>query len=674
MGLLKSKNSSPGGNVEAWLNANFLGNALSPFSFVYDGKHSSDFIRNWRFSKEKINEDESKVEWIFAFSAPDNSLVVRCETVAFKDFPAIEWVLKFKNEGKTDTPIIANIKALDCMFKGKGKFILHRAKGSNAQRDDFAPVEESLDSNTQLRITPLGGRSSNTVSLPFFNLENKGKEGVIVGVGWSGQWVAEFAKDKKGVKVSVGMELVNLKLYPDEEIRTPRILLLFWQGDDYIGSQNLFRKFLVVHHIPKVNGIPVTLPFSCSSSGPPDEANNASVENQLEFVAPFVKYYGVEYLWIDAGWFVGGWPNGVGNWFPRENGFPNGFHPLVQEIKKMGMKGLILWFEPERVFRGTWIDREHPDWVLRLPGNPNGLLNLGNEEALTWLTDYLSEMIKREEISVYRQDFNMDPLPYWRSADPPDRQGITEIRYVEGLYRLWDELLRRNPGLIVDNCASGGRRIDLETISRSVMLWRTDYQYYEPNGQQCHTYGISFYLPTTATSCGYPNAYLCRSAMGNGMGLWVPWSPNASYEVYHKFLPSIVDWDPSKPFPLELAKGLVDEFRKARPFFYGDYYPLSPYSISDDAWMAYQFHRDDLKGGIVLVFRRQNCSMKNFIVKFKGLNPSSYYELLISDDNLEKNRHVFTGKQLTEGIFLTIEQAPGSLLIFYKEINNILKG
>jgi alpha-galactosidase len=428
--------------------------------------------------------------------------------MAFKDFPAVEWVLKFKNENKTDTPIIANVKALDCVFKGEGNFILHRAKGSNAQRDDFAPVEESLDSNIQLRITPIGGRSSNTASLPFFNLENKGKEGVIVGVGWSGQWVAEFAKDKKGVKVSVGMELVNLKLYPGEEIRTPRILLLFWQGDDYIGSQNLFRKFLVVHHIPKVNGIPVTLPFSCSSSGPPDEANNASVENQLEFVAPFVKYYGVEYLWIDAGWFVGGWPNGVGNWFPRENGFPNGFHPLVQEIKKMGMKGLILWFEPERVFRETWIDREHPDWVLRLPGNPNGLLNLGNEEALTWLTDYLSEMIKREGISVYRQDFNMDPLPYWRSADPPDRQGITEIRYVEGLYRLWDELLRRNPGLIVDNCASGGRRIDLETISRSVMLWRTDYQYYEPNGQQCHTYGISFYLPTTATSCGYPNAVI----------------------------------------------------------------------------------------------------------------------------------------------------------------------
>jgi len=100
----------------------------------------------------------------------------------------------------------------------------------------------------------------------------------------------------------------------------------------------------------------------------------------------------------------------------------------------MGFDGLILWFEPERVYQGTWIDREHPDWVLRLPNNPNGLLNLGNEEARKWLTEHISSMIDREGISIYRQDFNIDPLPFWRSADPPDRQGITEIRHIEGLY------------------------------------------------------------------------------------------------------------------------------------------------------------------------------------------------------------------------------------------------
>jgi alpha-galactosidase len=657
----------PSGGVEAWLDANFSRNVLPPFSFVYDGRHSSEFLRDWKFTKEKIREDGTKKEFVFTYSSPEKGLVVRCEAVVFKDFPAIEWVLKFRNDGKMDTPIIENIKALDYLFKGEGEFVLHRALGSNAQRDDFAPVEEWLKQGNEIRIAPLGGRSSNTTSLPFFNLEDKGKGGVLISIGWSGQWLAEFEKKEEGVQVSAGMELVHLKLHPGEEIRTPRISLLFWEGEDYLSSQNLFRKFLIAHHIPKIKGKPVTLPFSCSSSGPPDEANRASVENQIEFVKPFIENYGVEYLWIDAGWFVGGWPNGVGNWFPRPDGFPKGFRPLVDEIRKIGMKGLILWFEPERVFQGTWIDREHHDWVIWLPGNPNGLLNLGNKEALKWLTEHLSKMIEEEGISVYRQDFNMDPLPYWRSVDPPDRQGITEIRHIEGLYKLWDELLRRHPGLIIDNCASGGRRIDLETISRSVMLWRTDYQYFEPNGQQCHTYGISFYLPTTATSCGYPNAYLFRSAMGNGMGIWVPWNPNAPYEIYRQFLPPMVDWEPTKPFPMELAKGLVEEFKKTREFFYGDYYPLSPYSTSDDAWIAYQFHREDLRGGIALIFRRQNCPQSDFLISFKGLNPSAKYELIISDDKLEKKRRILSGKRLMEGITLSIEQAPGSFLVFYKE-------
>jgi alpha-galactosidase len=35
-------------------------------------------------------------------------------------------------------------------------------------------------------------------------------------------------------------------------------------------------------------------------------------------------------------------------------------------------------------------------------------------------------------------------------------------------------LLAANPGLFIDNCASGGQRIDLETCARSIPLWRTD--------------------------------------------------------------------------------------------------------------------------------------------------------------------------------------------------------
>ncbi|MCX7969871.1 MAG: alpha-galactosidase, partial [Armatimonadetes bacterium] len=80
--------------------------------------------------------------------------------------------------------------------------------------------------------------------------------------------------------ICAGMELTRLRLYSGEQIRTPRILLLFWRGDDFLVGQNLFRQLILAHYSPKQNGQPVTLPLSCSSCGPPDEANQATEQNQ----------------------------------------------------------------------------------------------------------------------------------------------------------------------------------------------------------------------------------------------------------------------------------------------------------------------------------------------------------------------------------------------------------
>ena len=69
------------------------------------------------------------------------------------------------------------------------------------------------------------------------------------------------------------------------------------------------------------------------------------------------------------------------------------------------------------------------------------------------LTDHLSNLIRDGRIGCYRQDFNMDPRPFWDAADAPDRVGISEIRHITGLYAMWDELLARHPGLLIDNCS-----------------------------------------------------------------------------------------------------------------------------------------------------------------------------------------------------------------------------
>lgn len=123
----------------------------------------------------------------------------------------------------------------------------------------------------------------------------------------------------------------------------------------------------------------------------------------------------------------------------------------------------MVWFEPERVIRGTQWAVEHPDWMLDIPEHNNDtylLFDLGNPEACHWMSKYIGDMLEENGIDYYRQDFNMQPDIYWAANDEPGRTGMKEIRHIEGLYYFWDYLLSRFPNLLIDNCASGGRRID----------------------------------------------------------------------------------------------------------------------------------------------------------------------------------------------------------------------
>ena len=196
--------------------------------------------------------------------------------------------------------------------------------------------------------------------------------------------------------------------------------------------------------------------------------------------------------------------------------FPNGLKPVSDECHKLGMK-FVLWFEPERVADDSQIDREHPEWVIRQP-KTWGLFDLGIPEARRWLTDLLSKRIDEYGVDIYRNDFNLSPLPYWKQKDTPDREGMSEIRYIEGLYEMWDELLARHPGLEMDNCASGGRRIDIEMAQRSVPLWRSDSGCWHcpVEWHQEQSLGLSLYVPLHTVGVQESDGYAFRSGATGG--------------------------------------------------------------------------------------------------------------------------------------------------------------
>ena len=73
------------------------------------------------------------------------------------------------------------------------------------------------------------------------------------------------------------------------------------------------------------------------------------------------------------------------------------------------------------------------------------------------------------------------------------------------------------------------------------------------------------------------------------------------------------------------------ELRRVAPYYYGDYYPLTPYSLSEDAWIAWQFHRPETEEGLVEAFRRPRSQKASISLKLRGLDPQAVYEIKNAD-------------------------------------------
>jgi len=441
-----------------------------PFSFFYDGKPSNELLKNWLVKRNSQKLDAQRTEHTLVYTEPAGRLQVRCVLIEYDDFPTVEWTLHFKNTGSGDTPIIEKIQALDIELSrgGDGEFLLHHNVGSPANGNDYGPLETSLGRNATKRLGGAGGRPTNK-DWSYFNLEWSG-EGVIAAVGWPGQWAAEFVRDNaRGLKLRAGQELTRFKLLTGEEVRSPLIVLQFWKGS-WIAAQNVWRRWMMAHSMPKPGGKLPQPQLLASSSRQYNEMVDANEATQIMFINRYLdEDIKLDYWWMDAGWYVhhgGGWPR-VGTWEVDAVRFPRGLRAISDYAHSKGLKTLV-WFEPERVAAETWLTKNHPEWVLG--GAKGGLLNLGNDTVRKWLTEHVDRLLKEQGIDLYRQDFNIDPLGYWRGADAPDRQGISEIRHVTGYLAYWDELRRRHPNMLIDSCASGGRRNDLETMRRAVPL------------------------------------------------------------------------------------------------------------------------------------------------------------------------------------------------------------
>jgi alpha-galactosidase len=661
-----------------------------PFSFVYDGRSSRDLLPRWEQKRTSQALPGNREHEVVTWRDGRSGLQVIYERTVYRDRQAIDWVVRLQNAGTADTPILEKVRSLDLELEppGSGDVLLRQAGGGLGvpPAEDFLLKENKLTPGASCHMVHYVTKDGKTSGgeIPYFDLQ--WPEGGVVGaVGWSGQWEIQVSRSPgRKVALQAGQQDVHLKLHPGESIRTPSMLLVQWSGQEPTIGHNLFRRLLVDYYLPRIAGQVAMPPVSATTAyvllfdviaqktgknplqvlptltqddltpkhGMPtsDDALNAIDEqSQLDYIHKMPP--GIEAYWLDAGWFPGGWPYGAGNWYPDPKKFPHGLKPLGDATHQKGMK-FLLWFEPGRVAPGTQIAKEHPDWILHQAneGKAGGRFYYGNPQARQWMTDLLSQRIDDWGIDIYRQDNNIFPLAFWRAADTPDRRGITENHDIEGMYTIWDELLKRHPKLEIDNANWQITGPDLETVKRTIgSLTRSEMSgsgIPDPTSGQLESADLSYWIPLHANLLHDLTPYGFQSVATTGVGLGLDLR--------------------SKYIPLELLKLEIERVKELRPFWLGDYYPLTAPAFDQTSWCGWQFDRPDLKAGYAIFFRRPKSSASNFDASLRGLDPKASYDVTFSEAYEIKEKRVMTGADLGK-LKVEIRSAPGVMLIRYAQ-------
>jgi len=563
----------------------------------------------------------------------------------------------------SDTPLIADVRSLEFIQPTDlGYIFIDTTRGDPARWESYSPCRYAIGSQffgqheavfDEYHFAPVGGRSTDA-AWPYFRVEfSSTGGGVFAAVGWPGQWQAHASRDTETFRLTAGQQLMRFRLRPGEEVRAPLSALLFWRGGDTMRAQNLWRRWMLARNLPRPGGELPTPMLNATSAGFAYEMTDTDAAMQKQLLDLYEqRRLPNTHWWMDAGWYRMegglGWP-GTGTWEVDRKRFPDGIRAISDHAHSKGRK-TILWFEPERVVAGSWLAGNKPEWLLRSNAWEWQALDLGNPEARAWLIEHTDRMIADEGIDVYRQDFNFPPLNFWREHDAPERQGITEMHYVAGLLAYWDELRRRHPELLIDECAAGGRRNDLECMRRAVPLHRTDYNYADQAAKQSMTRGLSAWLPFTGTNVlpfNKVDPYAFRSAWSL--------STTITFDVRRDDL----DYD--------LLRRLMDERQQLMPYLYGDYYPLTPGGPSEAEWIAWQLHRPDLGEGMLQVFRRTDSPFETGRFRLRGLEPEAVYEVVDLDQLAAPT--VMGGRELMEtGLTITMREIPQAMIVHYKRV------
>jgi len=233
-------------------------------------------------------------------------------------------------------------------------------------------------------------------------------------------------------------------------------------------------------------GMPIMFNEWCTNWGNPTHERLIGIAKRFRDMGSKIKYFIVD----------DGWQNGpVGNWDINYDRFPNGIKAFAQEIRDMGMIPGI-WMEFEALREGC-AKFNQDEWCLKKLGEPikNGVsnsiptkfLDFRNPEVIKYLDDAVIGFLKENQIGYMKVDYNAN---IGLGCDGADSLGEGLREHMEAVYAFFKKVKEEIPEIIIENCSSGGSRLEPKMMSVTAMSSFSD-------AHEC------FELPTVAANMHY---------------------------------------------------------------------------------------------------------------------------------------------------------------------------
>jgi len=379
-------------------------------------------------------------------------------------------------ELENNTPVEVAVESLvfGTVHLPNGRYEVTRAAGCWGR--EFVPVRQNLEQGRM--ILDQQGLNTGHAGNPFYLLNARGNATETAGDVWfgalaySGNWSLRFeALPTEAVRVHGGYELsdFSLSLAPGATHRTPAFVH-GCSGEGWGGASRSMHRFIREYVLPHSAELRPVLYNSWEAT-----YFDITLENQTA-LARTAASVGVELFCMDDGWFGGRRHDcaGLGDWTVSESVFSGGLKPLIDEVKRLGMK-FGLWVEPEMINPDSDLYRAHPDWVLHFPGRPRTesrnqlVLDFGRPEVVEHIFTVLNRLVADHPIDFFKWDMN-------RYASEPGSVAGKAIwrKHVEGVYSIYDRLRKAHPGLDIQSCSGGGGRVDIGMLGRADQVWTSD--------------------------------------------------------------------------------------------------------------------------------------------------------------------------------------------------------